>query len=182
MIGFESPYPVAVSQVSPDEWELTHELIYHAREQVFQVPVGQRTDFASIPLVLTWLVPTSTGIAAAVLHDHLWRVDAPAGRISYRDADGVLRQALGSLCVPTLRRWLMWAAVRWGSLLRSGGWCDWWRDAPAVVSITVAALPIVAIPTLVAPPFLGFYRIVEALVPSPQCDLGTKPTTGQITS
>jgi Protein of unknown function (DUF1353) len=164
-LGFESPYPVAVSQVGPIEWELSHAMTYHGRDETFVVPAGQKTDFASVPRVLTWLVPTTTGIAAAVLHDYLWREHAPQGLISYRDADGVLRQALGTLGVPILRRWLMWAAVRWGALLtRPGGWREWHRDAPAVLAVSVVALPIVAVPVITTLPFLALYALFERLI------------------
>jgi hypothetical protein len=143
--GFESPFPVAVSQVGPTEWELTAELVYHGTVQTFTVPVGQTTDFASVPSVLTWLVPLETGVPAAVLHDYLWRRLAPAGEIAWRDADGLLRQALGTLGVPGPRRWLMFAAVRWGSLLtRRGGHKGWIKDAPAVLAVTAAGLPLAA--------------------------------------
>lgn len=162
-IGFESLYPVAVSQIGQTEWELTHELVYHGQDQIFRIPVGQTTDFASVPGVMTWLVPNTTGIAAAVLHDYLWRELAPTGEITYRDADGILRQAIGTLQVSTLRRWLMWAAVRWGALTRPGGWRGWHRDAPAVLAVTAMAIPF-AVPTLVALPFLGLYAILERIV------------------
>lgn len=154
-IGFESPYPVEVSQ-DPAGWCLTHEMVYHGRNQTFTVPVGQTTDFASVPVALTWLVPIETGIPAAVLHDYLWRSAIPAGLLHYRDADGILRQALGTLGVSDLRRWLMWAAVRWGSLFRPGGAIGWWRDAPAVLAISALALPVVAPAVALVPSLLVF--------------------------
>ena len=36
-------------------------------------------------------------------------------------------------------RWLLWAGVRLGALGRSGGRAGWWRDAPAVIGIILAA-------------------------------------------
>lgn len=164
MSGFESPFPVAVSQVGATEWQLTHELIYHHGDQVFTVPVGTRTDFASVPAAVTWLVPIETGIPAAVLHDALWRVFVPAGELTYREADAILREALGTLGVPPLRCWLMWAAVRWGALTRPGGWRDWWRDAPRVLPLTVLALVFVAVPTVNTLPFLALYALAEWVV------------------
>lgn len=161
-VGFESPFPVAVSQVGPSEWQLTHAMIYHGDTQTFIVPIGQTTDFASVPAVLTWLVPIETGVAAAVLHDWLWRVQVPAGVLAYPDADGLLRQALGTLGVSVPRRWLMWAAVRWGALSRPGGWNGWWADAPAVLGITALALPIV-LPAVFLIPSLVVFVCVELL-------------------
>lgn len=164
MIGFESPFPVAVSQAGATEWQLTHELIYHHGDRVFTVPVGQCTDFASVPAAVTWLVPIETGIPGAVLHDYLWRVLVPDGGLTYREADAILREALGTLGVAPLRRWLMWAAVRWGSLTRPGGWRGWYRDAPRVLPLTVLALLFVAVPTVVTMPFLALYGFVEEIV------------------
>jgi len=161
-IGFESPYPVAVSQVDDTSWELTHTMTYHGRTQTFTVPIGQTTDFASVPAVLTWLIPIETGVPAAVLHDYLWRVCVPAGTLAYRDADGILRQALGTLGVSTPRRWLMWAAVRWGALTRHHGADGWWRTAPGVLAITLVGLPL-ALPALcLLPPTIVFWIIERA--------------------
>jgi hypothetical protein len=160
LIGFESPFPVAVSQTGDTEWELTAAMTYHGRYQTFTVPVGQTTDFASVPAVLTWLVPIETGIPAAVLHDYLWRVKVPASELEYREADGILRQALGSLGVPGPRRWLMWAAVRWGSLTRPGGHQGWLRDAPAVVAVTLLGLPL-ALPAVLLLPSTGVLTLAD---------------------
>lgn len=161
-VGFESPYPVAVSQVGPSEWALTSPMTYHGTSQVFVVPVGQTTDFASVPAALTWLVPIETGVPAAVLHDYLWRVLVPAGQLSFPDADGVLRQALGTLDVPWARRWLMWGAVRWGALTRPGGRRGWARTAPRVLAVTVLAVPLVA-PVVVLLPTLMMFRLIEGV-------------------
>lgn len=160
--GFESPFPVAVSQVGPTEWALTSPMTYHGTSQVFVVPVGQTTDFASVPAVLTWLVPIETGVPGAVLHDYLWRVRVPAGELSFPDADGVLRQALGTLGVSGPRRWLMWAAVRWGALTRPGGRRGWGRDAPKVLVVTVLALPFL-VPVVALLPALVVFEVVEVV-------------------
>lgn len=159
-IGFDSRYPVAVSQVGDTEWKLTAAMTYHGRWQTFIVPVGQTTDFASVPAALTWLVPIETGVPAAVLHDHLWRVQVPAGKLSYPDADGILRQALGTLGVSAPRRWLMWAAVRWGALTRPGGRRGWAGDAAAVLGVTVLALPLV-VPVVCLLPSLAVFGLIE---------------------
>jgi hypothetical protein len=72
----------------------------------------------------------------------LWRVKAPAGEIEYRDADGILRQAMATLGVGVVRRYVMWAAVRWGALFtRKNGSKGWLKDAPMVLLISSLALP-----------------------------------------
>lgn len=160
-IGFESDYPPAVSQVGPREWELTAQMRYFDGMREFVVPAGQRTDYASVPKVLQWLVDPFTGTAAAILHDWLWREEAPGGRVTYRQADRVLRHALRTLRVPLPRRWLMWAAVRWGALTRPGGGHGWWRDAPAVLAVSALALPLVAVPVVATAPFAAVYWVLE---------------------
>lgn len=164
LIGFESGAPLAVSQVNATTWETTAELVYYGTHDVFVVPAGSRTDFASVPFLLRWFIDELTGAPAAVLHDWCWRYGIEAGLLAYRDADGLLRQALGTVGVPPLKRYAMWAGVRWGSLLtRRNGWRDWWRDAPAVIGISLVCLPIVSVPLIVTAPFYLIYKIAECV-------------------
>jgi hypothetical protein len=90
------------------------EITYHARNRDFVVQVGKRTDFASVPRMFVWLLPRyGRYTKAAILHDHLWGEEVPR-TITRLEADGIFRQAMRELKVPFLRRWLIWAAVRWG--------------------------------------------------------------------
>jgi hypothetical protein len=145
--GFDSRFPAALRQTSDTGFELLAPLTYRGNHQTFTVPEGQPTDLASVPATMRALFPPyGAYTSAAILHDYLWRVVAPNGRILYRDADGILRQAMRTLGVGTVRRWTMWAAVRWGALLtRKNGRRGWWADAPAVIAITLLALPWVAL-------------------------------------
>lgn len=139
--GFDSA--VQVEQVDEVNWRLTHELTYRASTDVFTAPAGMLTDFASVPRPFVWLIPRyGRYLPAAVIHDHLYRDEVPAGRITYRDADGVLRQAMRLLGVSFATRWVVWAAVRWAGLFRHGGQQEWWRDAPLVLGWTLLALPV----------------------------------------
>lgn len=156
---------VLVRQVDETYWRLEEELVYAGRTDTFVVPVGTLTDFASVPRVFAWLVPKyGRYTAAAVLHDHLVRVERPAGRIPPRDADALFRRAMRELGVPFLLRWSMWAAVRLGSLTDADGRPGWWRDAPAVLLVLLAALPVVTLPALAIA--LGFvvYELLELVV------------------
>lgn len=163
--GFESDAPLGLSQISATDFKLTHDLVYYASHQVFRVPAGFVTDLASVPRVVTWLIPRyGVHTPGAVLHDWLWRSEAPAGRIAYRDADGLLRQAMRGLGVSPLRRWFAWAGVRWGALTRRGGRQGWWRTAPAVVGLTLLALPMVALPALTILPALALFTVIDWLV------------------
>jgi hypothetical protein len=140
---------VLVRQVDDTAWRLEEAVVYAGRTDTFTVPVGTLTDFASVPRVFAWLVPKyGRFTAAAVLHDHLVRVERPAGRVGARDADRLFARAMRELGVPFLLRWFMWGAVRLGSLTDRDGRPGWWRDLPAVLLVLVAALPVVTLPAL----------------------------------
>jgi len=144
VLGFEDDTTVDVRQVDDVTWEVLRPLVYQAAWDRFVVPIGQRTDFASVPRVFVWLLPRyGRYTKAAILHDYLWRVAVPAGRISLIDADGILRQAMRELGVPFLRRWIMWAAVRWGALTKPGGRDGWLSQGWQVLPVSLVALPIV---------------------------------------
>ena len=144
-LGFSPGSTVDVRQVDDQNWKTLRALTYHAKAEEFKVPIHERTDFASVPRVFVWFIPRyGRYTKAAILHDYLCSVAVPAGRISRIDADGIFRQALRELGVPFLRRWIMWAAVRWGALTNAAGRRNWWKEAWRVVSVTAIALPVVA--------------------------------------
>lgn len=156
---------VLVRQVDDTEWVLEEEVVYAGRTDVFVVPVGARTDFASVPRVFAWLVPRyGRYTPAAVLHDHLVRTERPAGRVGARDADRLFVRAMRELGVPFLLRWFMWAAVRLGSLTDRGGRAGWLRDLPAVLAVVLAALPVVALPALAVLVGLAVFAVLEFVV------------------
>lgn len=99
-----------------DYWLLLQPLVYTGKVDTFTVPAGFRTDFASVPHALTWLVPrTGRHNRAAVLHDYLVRTPS---LVSRKDADGIFRRVLRELDVDPVRRWLMYAGVRVAAWLR----------------------------------------------------------------
>jgi hypothetical protein len=155
---------ILVRQATEEDWTLEEELVYQGRTQEFLVPRGTLTDFASVPRVFAWLVPKyGLFTAAAVLHDHLVRVERPAGRISAVDADGLFRRAMRELGVPFLVRWFMWAAVRLGSLTDPDGRPGWLRDLPRVLLVTIVALPVVALPAVTVFVGLAVFAVLEFL-------------------
>jgi hypothetical protein len=97
-----------------DHWRLLRPLVYQGARDTFEVPAGFRTDFASVPHALTWLVPrTGRHNRAAVLHDFLTR-PGPDGvpPVSRLDADRIFLRVLRELGVPRTRRRLMYLGVR----------------------------------------------------------------------
>jgi hypothetical protein len=172
MTGFESPFPAAVSQVGVRVWELLLPgMRYHDGDVIIDVPAGQRTDWASRPVLLRWAFDQMTGTAPTLLHDRLWRHLVPAGEMTYRDADRILREALLSLRDPETGKpivdrftaWVMWASVRLGALLRPGGWRGWWRDAPRVLAIMIPVGLFLTIPTVVGAPFLAVIWVLKRI-------------------
>ena len=156
---------VLVRQATEEDWTLEEEVVYEGRTQTFVVPRGTLTDFASVPRVFAWLVPKyGLFTAAAVLHDHLVRVERPAGRVSAVDADGLFRRAMRELGVPFLMRWFMWTAVRLGSLTDAEGRPGWIRDLPAVALVTLLALPVILLPTLAIVVGLAVFLVLEYAV------------------
>ncbi len=161
---FREPAEVVVQQHGDKDWEVIGPLMYVGKHQEFVVPVPMLTDFASVPRVFVWLLPRyGRYTKAAILHDFLWSQKAASGQISWRDADATFRRAMRELDVAFLRRWIMWAAVRWGSLLKPGGRNEWWKDSWAVLLATLVALPIVSFPAAMILLSLAVFYLVELL-------------------
>jgi hypothetical protein len=123
-----------------------------AHREPFVVPADPgrfRTDLASIPWMFAWLVPgLGSHLAAVILHDALVRSGGPPDHegpdVDREEADRILRDAMASLGMPRLRRWLMWAGVMlatcWSAL--APRW--WWRTLVAGTLGVVGALGVLA--------------------------------------
>jgi hypothetical protein len=163
-VPFE-PGSLTVRRVDANTWSLVDELVYRGNRERFVVPAGFRTDFATVPRVVTWLVPRFGAYTlAAVLHDWLVTVGISSGVVSSREADGIFRRVMRESGVPVLRRWLMWAGVRWGALADGRRRAGWLASGPGVVGISVLASPLVVPPALVIAPGLLVYVLAEGLV------------------
>jgi Protein of unknown function (DUF1353) len=160
-----APGSLTVRRVDAERWELVDELVYLGSWERFVVPAGFRTDFATVPRVVSWLVPRFGAYTlAAILHDWLITDGLRAEVVTSRQADGIFRRVMRESGVPVLRRWLMWAGVRWGALtdeLRRSGWLF---SAPGVLAISVLAAPLVVPPAIVIAPGLLVYGAAEWLV------------------
>lgn len=126
------------SAEQPYDWSMTTDLVwtgsFRDHTGTLTVPADAehpfRTDLASVPQWLTWLFPRyGKYTKAAVLHDYLCqnfrdvtveRVGSDDIRLQDRsDADEVFRVVMAELGVPWARRWLMWSAVNWATLITS---------------------------------------------------------------
>jgi hypothetical protein len=163
-VPFE-PGSLTVSRVDANTWALVDELVYQGSWERFVVPAGFRTDFASVPRVVTWLVPRFGAYTlAAILHDWLCSEGIRSGTVTSRDADGIFRRVMRESGVPVLRRWLMWAGVRWGALTDERRRPGWLISAPGVLAISVLAAPLVVPPVIVILPGLLVYAAAERVV------------------
>lgn len=149
---------------SDRQWELVLVLEYQGQRDRYAVPPQQTTDFASVPRVFAWFIPSiGRYTKAAILHDYLWRELAAQGTMKWIDADGIFRRAMRELGVPFLRRWIMWAAVRWAALFKPDGWKGWWKEMPRVLLVTIVALPLVAPPAALIVVALLVYQLLESI-------------------
>lgn len=104
-----------VAHVDQKDWRLTKPLVWEGEWEYFIIRSDFRTDFASIPKPVRWLLDNAGRNAeAAVLHDAVWRESQreDGSRVDPWHADGVFRRALRQTGSPTLPRSLMWFAVR----------------------------------------------------------------------
>lgn len=137
--------PLQVQRCDSRTWQLLTDLTYRGESDTFRVPTGYRTDFASVPQSLQWLIErTGAYTAAAVVHDWLITEEIPARRVTSRDTDGIFRRIMREEGVHWARRWPMWSAVRVAAVFspRRAYGRGFARDLPAVAGITVLALPV----------------------------------------
>jgi len=163
-VPFESP-ELVVRRIDANFWAVVEPLVYRGDRDRFVVPAGFRTDFASVPRLVTWLIPRYGAYTlAAILHDWLCGEGIDSGAVTARQADGIFRRVMRESGVPVLRRWIMWAGVRWGALTDPRRRAGWLVSAPGVVAITVLAAPLVVPPAVVIAPGLVVYGLAEWVV------------------
>ena len=151
---------IVVEEISDERWALVEPVTYEGNIDTFVVPAGFDTDFASVPRVFVWLLPRyGKYTKAAILHDWLC-ARVREGSFDRADADGLFRRSMRELGVPFVRRWLMWAAVRWGSGPRSlvtSGVCQ----LLLVLLVSVPAVVFLAAPAVVIVAAMALFWLVE---------------------
>ena len=159
------PGSLTVRRVDAYRWALVDDLVYLGRRDRFVVPAGFRTDFATVPRVVTWLVPRFGAYTlAAILHDWLITEGLRTRVVTSRDADGIFRRVMRESGVPVLRRWLMWTGVRWGALTSERRRPGWTYSAPGVLAISLLAAPLVLPPAVLILPALLVLALAERVV------------------
>lgn len=117
---------------------LLRELVYYVLEEggpAIKVPLGFRSDGASIPLPFRVLVghPFGASLKAAVVHDWIFRSGTgriqltSAGPRTRRFAARVMLEAMKVDNVGLVRRWLIWFG------LRIGDWIAWRKSLGTAV-------------------------------------------------
>jgi hypothetical protein len=118
--GFPPGSTVDVRQVDDQDWQTLRALTYHATREDFEVPVQERTDFASVPRAFVWFIP----LRPLYQGRHPARLPVQR-RCPCRPSAGSTQTALPAgmreLGVPFLRRWIMWAAAGLGALTTWAG-------------------------------------------------------------
>jgi hypothetical protein len=143
-----------VEELDAKFWRVAEPFVYRGATEEFVVPAGFRTDFASVPRALVWLIPRyGSYTRAAILHDYLLGSDT----VSVADADGIFRRSLHELGVSLPRRWMMWAAVRAAHGLRGAGPADVAR----FIVVAVPSVLFLAVPVTVVTVFLLLFWSVE---------------------
>lgn len=163
-IGFRPPgIAVDVRAVDAKLWSLLETFEYQAIRERYEVPAQFVTDFASVPRIFVWFIPTyGLYTRAAILHDHLCEL-AKQRTFQRRAADGLFRQAMRIAGVAFLRRWLMWVAVRWGGLFARGVKSEFHKDAWIVVPVSLAVSPLLLPPAVVIFCALLIWYVLEML-------------------
>lgn len=109
--------PLCAEQIDADHWRLTAGLGYQSETYgVILVPEGFVTDFASTPQIVWSIGMPKSGIydRAAVIHDYLYTKGGklPMRTYTKADSDAIFNEAMGILGVGSVKRWMMYQAVK----------------------------------------------------------------------
>ena len=184
--GFDYP-PFLIPQENGTEFELWEEVTYTASQgDSWVIPEGFRTDFASIPAVVSWAVPKLGAYTlAAIVHDLLctglngwyratkhvhgnvaasdWVVaidGIPRPTASAVDTDAIFHRIARDHGTDPVTAKLLWVGVRWGALFNPARRAGWLKTAPAVLGWSLLFAPVLVPATVIA----GVGRVVLGAV------------------
>ncbi len=128
-------------------WVIQHPFGYYVGAEGssdrIEVPVGFRTDFATVPRLL-WVILPKWGRYgnATVIHDYLyWMQEHPR-----LEADRILLEAMGVLGVRSVVKYTMY----WG--VRAFGWLAWYCNTRDRVEGLNRVGPVIALKSVAVPP------------------------------
>lgn len=158
---------IRLSIVGDKTFRLEDDLCYTGTNESWTVPAGTTTDFATVPQVIQWLIPTyGKYTLAAILHDHFCYelgnayVEKRDPFITSRDTDGVFRRVMRELGVPFAQRWLIWCGVRWGALANPARRKGVIADLNKMLLISILAAPVVAPVTIL----VGLGLVISGII------------------
>lgn len=154
-----------------DMKRLLEDVIYQARNgNIYTVPAGYETDYASIPRALSWIYPKDGPYRkAAIVHDWLITDLLPTDQINSNEVDRIFRQAMSDVGnIPKIRQWLMWCGVRLGAIGNKKRRKGSLRTLPGVLGIVILAAPFIALPSLVVQLFLTLLYLITLPLPKRQ--------------
>jgi len=100
--------------------EFGYDIGEEGSEDTINVPIGFRTDFASVPRLLWALIPRWGKYGnAAVIHDYCYWQQ----QFNRKKADEIFLEAMTVLKVSSFQKYTIYYAVRWF------GWYPWWRNS-----------------------------------------------------
>lgn len=122
MSKFTTPLEVKVLD-GGEYFELTKEFEYYRennKNDVIKVPVGYRTDFASVPKIFWSILPPQGAgkdndyAKAAVLHDYLYSMKRKQNEpmVSRKEADNIFLEAMKAVKVKKITRFILYWCVR----------------------------------------------------------------------
>ena len=143
--------------------------------ETYTVPAGLRTDLASVPFFLQWLVLSyGKHTMAAIVHDQYWDDDKTPPEL--RKANTAFRHAMWESDVPYLRRWFMWTAVTLAMMTRT--WPGRIRVAVWLVGLVTAVAALLASSGVVlssdVPRWVALVACVPAAVAVVSSAMGSK--------
>lgn len=93
--------------------------------ELYRVPLGYETDFASIPGLARWIVGSDRAQEAALIHDYLYAVGVQGDEVARKKADDVFLRALEEKRIPAWKRTAMYRTVRMKGSRAFGRGTEW---------------------------------------------------------
>jgi hypothetical protein len=175
--------PFLIPQANGTEFELWEEVTYTARlGDSWTIPEGFRTDFATIPSIVSWAIPKLGAYTlAAIVHDALctglndyYRAKqdfirpgdryiriVPIPTASAIDTDAIFRRIALDMGTDRVTAQLLWVGVRWGALFNPARRPGWLKTAPKVLGWSLLFSPVLVPATVIAGVGQGLLKLTR---------------------
>ena len=120
--------PILSWRAKEREWVVEAPFTALWKNHVIKVPMGSRTDLASIPRLFRSLIPqVGRHLQPAIVHDILYRRPDSRKGLDRAQADRMFLDGMESVGVGWARRWAMYTAVRAAGASSFAGEENRWR-------------------------------------------------------